>query len=72
VSDLRDRIPTAILLCAWLAILLVLPIGLIASYVEANPTFINRIGFGILLGLTMLFYWATGVMTAMIKKWKLE
>jgi len=51
----------------WLGLLLFAPLLIIASFHEQNA-----IGLGLGIGITMLLYWVTGILTAMMKGWKLE
>jgi len=58
---------TNIIIVFWITSLLLSPLGIILAFQQRNAYHL-----GIFIGFTMLFYWVTGVLTAMKKGWKLE
>ena len=56
-----------IMVYTWLAILFLCPFGSIASFHDRNPY-----ALGLFIGITMLVYWLTGILTALKKGWRLD
>lgn len=56
-----------IMLVCWLGVLVIAPLGVILGYIDRDPYML-----GMYLALTMLFYWITGVLTALLKRWSLD
>jgi len=64
---LKSKWEIQLLILSWLAILLLSPLLIITSFKDQNS-----IGLGLGIGLTMFFYWITGVITTLLKGWRLN